>query len=287
MLARAWNWLTQSLRTARAQRSLQRRAIGDDLWQQTLQALPFVTALPAQDLQRLRTLASLFLDDKEFSGARGWQVSDAQAVMVAVQACLPLLHIAPPDRPDLALAWYDSFVGIVLHAGEVRAQRSVVDEAGVEHLWQENLTGEAMEGGPLMLAWSDVADAGTSASSSYNVVIHEFVHVMDMRSGAPDGCPPMPAEQRRDWMAVMQEEYRVFCEHAALWERFGDMPGYNATPAPLLDHYGTSSIEEFFAVAAEAYFVRRNDFAAAHPRLLAQFDRFFKPYPSGQTGTAP
>jgi MtfA peptidase len=272
--------LWSKLRERRQARVLKRRAISDALWQSTVAALPFIHALPGSDLLRLRQLATLFLDRKEFSGAQGWVVTDAQAVMVAVQACLPILHIAAPERPDLALRWYDGFVGIVLHAGEVRARRSEQDEAGVVHSWQENLTGETLQGGPLMLAWSDVADAGHTASESYNVVIHEFIHVMDLQDGLADGCPPMPADARRAWQAVLQAEYIAFCEQSTLWERFGGMTSYSpALQEPLLDSYGTSSIDEFFAVAAEAYFVRREDFARRHPRLLAQFDGFFNDLP--------
>jgi MtfA peptidase len=283
MLQRLFNQALQRLRAARLSRTLQRRAIDDALWRSTVDALPFVHALPEPDLRRLRTLASLFLDRKEFSGAHGWAVTDAQAVMIATQACLPILHIAPPERPDLALQWYDGFVGIVLHAGEVRARRVEADDAGVVHSWQEDLTGETVQGGPLMLSWSDVAAAGSTASESYNVVIHEFVHVMDMQNGEPDGCPPMPHSAQPAWLQVLQAEYEALCEHTAQWERFGTLVGRSSggnglSSAPLLDSYGTSSIDEFFAVAAEAYFVRRADFAAAHPALLAQFDQFFVRY---------
>jgi MtfA peptidase len=278
-------WLSRMgarLRAASQARTLQRRAISDALWQSTLTDLPFVQALHAADLQRLRSLASLFLDRKEFNGAQGWVVTDAQAVMVAVQACLPILHIAPPDRADLALRWYDGFVGIVLHASEVRARRVDTDEAGVVHSWQEDLTGEVVQGGPLMLAWSDVAAAGSTASEAYNVVIHEFIHVMDMQDGVPDGCPPMSADARRAWLLTMQAQYDAFCEQVQQWERFGGLATGLASSGqstslqePLIDSYGTTSIDEFFAVAAEAYFVRRADFGVAYPELLALFDRFF------------
>jgi MtfA peptidase len=270
------------LRAVSHTRSLQRRAISDALWHSTLDDLPFLQPLSANDLLRLRNLASLFLDRKEFSGAQGWVVTDAQAVMVAVQACVPILHIAPPDRPDLALRWYNGFVGIVLHASEVRARRTETDETGVVHSWQEDLTGEVVQGGPLMLAWSDVAAAGATASESYNVVIHEFIHVMDMQDGTPDGCPPMPANLRSAWLATMQTQYEAFCEQVQRWERFGSLAVTTSVAGqsmpmqgPLLDSYGTSSIDEFFAVAAEAYFVRRSDFSVAYPELSAMFDRFF------------
>ena len=255
-----------------------RRAIDDSLWLATVAALPFIAALEAQDLNRLRLLCSLFLDAKEFSGAHGMQVTDAQAVMVAAQACLPILYIAPPDRPDLALAWYDSFVGIVLHAGEVRARRQWVDEHGIEHSGSEDLTGDMLEGGPLMLSWSDVADAGNLAKKAYNVVIHEFIHVMDLRDGQPDGCPPMPAEQRRQWLAALPAEYEHFCEASDAYQRFGSLVAGQGQQAPLLDPYGSTSIDEFFAVAAEAYFVQREAFSKDYLELNKLFDKFFKPF---------
>ncbi len=272
MLRAWWHSWRSAQRQARIKQAAARRAIDETIWQTTLGALPFVADLPASELARLRILASLFLDSKEFSGAHGFELNDFKAVMVAVQACLPVLHIAPPDRPELALAWYDGFVGIVMHAGEVRARRDWVDEDGIAHSGSEDLTGEMLEGGPLMLAWSDVQAAGETAGDAYNVVIHEFMHVMDVRDGVADGCPPMPSEQRRQWLAVMQAEYEAFCEASESWQRFGNL---NCASAPVLDIYGASAIDEFFAVASEAYFVQRERFAHAHPKLLREFDRFF------------
>jgi MtfA peptidase len=274
-MLRAWweNW-RNTRRQARIADITKRRAIDDALWQTSISVLPFVACLPAGDLARLRVLACLFLDSKEFSGAQGMQVSDAQAVLVAVQACLPILHIAPLDRPDLALAWYDGFVGIVMHAGEVRARREWMDEDGIAHSGSETLTGEMLEGGPLMLAWSDVQAAGQMADEAYNVVIHEFIHVIDVRDGQADGCPPLPPEQRRQWLTVLQAEYERFCEASASWQRFGSLQGASQ---PLLDLYGSTAIDEFFAVAAEAYFVQRERFAIEHPVLMREFDGFFKP----------
>src|SRR5438552_991128 len=153
----------------------------------------------------LRELATLFLARKEFTGAQGFQVSDEIAVAVAAQACLPVLR--------LGLDCYDGFVGIVMHGDEVVARREVMDESGVVHHYDETLSGEAMEGGPVMLSWRDVESAGESAEWGYNVVIHEFAHVLDMRDGIADGMPPLPDRPAREqWMAVIGDEYQHFCE---------------------------------------------------------------------------
>jgi MtfA peptidase len=236
--------------------------IPEALWHTTLAAYPFLAALSTRDQARLRELAAGFLARKQFHGAGGFQISDAVALAIAAQAVLPVLH--------LGLHWYDDFVGIVVHPDEVVANRVVTDDSGVVHEYEEVLAGEAMEGGPVTLNWKDVAAAGESARQGYNVVIHEFIHKIDMRDGAPDGCPPLPSRHARQaWMAVMQAEYEAFREKAIVAERFGGEPTW-------LDPYGASAIDEFFAVACEAYFVNRARFEQEFAPLALLFDGFFR-----------
>ncbi len=255
MIRRWW----QALRQRRERRVLERRAIDDGLWRQILAQLPFLASRPAHDLERLRRLASLFLDRKEFSGAGGFVVDDATALSVAVQACLPVL--------ELGIEQYDGFVGIVMHADAVVAAREVTDEHGVVHHYDEVLAGEAMQGGPLMLSWADVqgGDAVEASSAAYNVVIHEFAHVLDMRDGVPDGVPLLPtAADRQAWLAVLTPEYDRFCERVVC--------GYET----VLDAYAAESPDEFFAVASEAFFVTPRELKEEQPalyRLLASFYR--------------
>lgn len=244
---------------------LRRRRAAPDLpeplWQATLTAYPFLVARAGADLPLLRALAAEFLVHKEFHGGGGLVISDRIALAIAAQAVLPVLH--------LGLAWYDDFVGIVVHPDEVVARRTVVDDAGVVHDYDEVLAGEAMEGGPVMLSWSDVAQAGDTHGGAYNVVIHEFVHKIDLRDGAADGCPPLPSRAARvRWLATMEAEYTAFREKVIVAERFGGA-------RPWLDDYGATSIDEFFAVACEGYFVNRPRFAQEFPGLVPLFDGFF------------
>ena len=242
------------------------RPIPDALWQDTLARYPFLGDRPAAELEQLRALTAGFLATKEFHGAQGFVITDEVAVDIAAQAVLPVLH--------LGLRWYDDFVGIVVHPDEVVARREFVDDAGVVHHYDEVLAGEAMEGGPVMLSWRDVVDAGTAAREGYNVVIHEFVHKLDMRDGEPDGCPPLPSAQaRRDWLAVMQAEYDAFREQVIIAERFGGT-------RPWLDAYGATAPAEFFAVACEAWFVHRERFSQEFPTLAPLLQAFFQPAPT-------
>jgi Mlc titration factor MtfA (ptsG expression regulator) len=251
-------------RRRREARVLLQRAIPDSLWLDTLQRYPFLHQRDEADRAELRRLATLFLADKEFSGAGGLVVTDEMAVAVAAQACLPILR--------LGLASYDSFVGIVMHSDEVVARRQATDEAGVVHDYDEVLSGEAMEGGPVMLSWRDVAEAGASAEMGYNVVIHEFVHVLDMRDGLADGIPPMPSRaERKRWSDVLSGEYERLREDV---DR-----GFDT----FLDPYGAESLEEFFPVAAEAFFVAPQGLLDEHPALYDLLRSYFRqdPAPGG------
>jgi MtfA peptidase len=246
------------------------RVIPDGMWQDVLARYPFLAQRSDAELQRLRQLTAQFLDIKEFHGANGLVITDAMAIAIAAQAVLPVLN--------LSLGWYDDFVGIVVHPDEVVARRTITDEDGVVHQYDEVLAGEAMEGGPVMLNWSDVDSAGSSAEQGYNVVIHEFIHKIDMRDGTPDGCPPLASKSARQaWLAVMQAEYEAFRERVIIAERFGG-------ETPWLDAYGAQAIDEFFAVACEAYFVNRKRFESEFPPLMPLLDGFFR-NPSAAAGS--
>lgn len=256
-----WARWSSRLADARDERLLRSRPIPDLLWHQGLARYPFLLRRSADDLLRLRRLATLFLGRKEFTGAGGLAPSDEIAVAVSMQACLPILH--------LGLEAYDGFVGIVLHPDEVLAQREVMDEDGVVHAYTENLTGEAMEGGPVMLSWRDVDEAGDTAELAYNVVIHEFVHVLDMRDGIADGVPLLPTrEARAAWVAVLEAEYAAFCD------------AVDAGEETLIDDYGAEAPEEFFAVASEAFFVAPEAMLAAHPTMYRLLAGYFKQDPA-------
>jgi Mlc titration factor MtfA (ptsG expression regulator) len=248
-------------RRRREARTLQRRAIPDDLWALTLARFPFMAQRSAEDLRRLRELATLFLADKEFAAMQGLEVDDGMAVAIAAQACLPILQLGLPA--------YDGFKGIVVHPDVVVARREVMDDDGIVHEYDEELSGEAMEGGPVMLSWRDVADAGDSAAWGYNVVVHEFAHVLDMRDGVADGVPLLPDRAARAaWLAVLEPEWESFCRQV------------DAGHDTLIDPYGAEAIDEFFAVASELFFVDAPTMRREHPALYALLAGYYRQDPA-------
>ena len=260
--------------------------INPGLWRGVTTALPFVAALSAPEQDRLRTLCAHFLQEKEFHGAHGLVITDRMALNIAAQACLPLLQMRCADgnasQADAQrLDWYADFVGIVVQPGAAVAQREVTDGVGVVHRYREVLAGEAMDRGPVMLSWDEVARAAELEPLGRNVVIHEFAHKLDMRGmrpgQQPDGAPPLPPgylglspeAARQHWRHTMQAAYTGFKESVAMAERFGGEP-------PWLDDYAATHPAEFFAVTCEAYFVQRERFAQELPTLLPLYDGFFR-----------
>lgn len=251
---RAWRQRSEA-------RAVARRPIPDDLWKRTLVRYKFLQRRDPASAAELRRLTSLFLDRKEFSTVGGLVLRDHIAVAVAAQAVLPVLR--------LGLDRYDGFVGIVVSPEPVRLQREHVDEAGVHHEGEEELSGQAQDGGPMLLSWPDVRRAGVEAGMAYNVVIHEFAHILDLADGQSDGVPLLPPDiPRAEWTALLRQEYEGFVARV------------DAGAATALDPYAANGEDEFFAVASESFFVDPAGLKAEHPALHGVFVRFYRQDPA-------
>lgn len=264
MLGSLWRTWQRS----REEAALRRRAIPDDLWKRTLVRFPFLRWRSPEDQAELRRLTSLFLDRKEFTGAGDLRLTNAVVVSIAAQAVLPVLK--------LGLARYDSFVGIVVHPDQVVARRNVQDDDGLVHEYDETLAGEAVQGGPVMLSWRDVREAGRPGSGNYNVVVHEFAHVLDLADGRSDGVPVLPAGlSRATWLSVLESQFEAFVLRV------------DADEQTALDPYGASSIDEFFAVASESFFVNPHGLAKEHEPLHNMLKRLYMQDPKAWAAPPP
>lgn len=217
-------------------------------WQRVERTLPFLAYLPPAERMRLRAMALAFLRSKEFHGAQGLQLDDDMLLAIALQACLPVLNIG--------LQAYAGWVGVVVYPGDFLIPRRTVDEAGVLHEYDDEVLGEAWEGGPVLIAWFG-HEGGPPA---VNVVIHEFAHKLDMENGGVDGLPRLrPGMSRKNWADAFACAYRDFC---AELDRGIDSG---------IDPYGAEHPGEFFAVVSEVFFetplVLRRRFPAVYAQL--------------------
>jgi Mlc titration factor MtfA (ptsG expression regulator) len=235
---------------------LEKHRIDDALWAEVTRGLPFIEKLERSQLERLKQLVLLFLAEKQFAGAHGMEVSDAMRVSIAAQACLPIL--------ELGLDWYAGWSGIVVYPGDFRVRRAETDEHGVVHEWDDELAGEAMPGGPVVISWDAAAN-----DPEINVVIHEFAHKLDMLNGAADGLPPLhPGMGRGAWIAAFEEAFEGFCD--AL-ERGKDT---------WLDPYAAEHPSEFFAVISEAFFEQPAETRRRYPAVYDQLKLFYRQDPA-------
>ena len=235
----------------------------DALWQETLATLPFLERLNGEEKSRLRTLAEAFLAEKEFTSAGGLELTDAMCVSIAAQGCLPIFNIG--------LESYRGWIGIIVYPDEFVIPRSIEDESGVVHEYDDVASGEAWEGGPLLISWHDAQMAG----EGYNVVIHEFAHKLDMLTGEVNGVPPMPPGlSRMTWEETLLAAYESFCALVDAAEA-GD-------EETLLDPYAAESPGEFFAVMSESFFETPDMLRKEYPALYELFSRFYRQDPAAR-----
>jgi Mlc titration factor MtfA (ptsG expression regulator) len=242
----------------RRKRALAKTRIDDALWQRVIARLPFLRGLDGEELARLRELAILFLDEKELHGAGGLQLDDDICLSIALQACLPILN--------LGIDKYEGWIGIVVYPDGFVIEREEMDENGVVHVFQEEASGEAWAGGPVVLSWRDVS----GGNSGYNVVIHEFAHKLDMLGGDADGFPlPHDGMDRRAWRAALEEAF----------QRFGDQVDHGEPT--IVDPYAAEHPAEFFAVMSEMFFTASAVLARDWPELYAQLAAYYRQDPAG------
>ena len=244
-------------------------------WRRAVDGLPFLAGLSAQQDEALRARAAWLLASKTFSGAHGFEITDDIRLAVAIQAALPIMELDP--------SLYEGWVEIVVYPGGFLIPRSEVHEDGVVHEYLLEASGEAWEGGPIILSWEDSEPGGRHA---VNVVIHEFAHKLDLYGGAADGMPSLHdhADIRpATWMRVLDAAFDDF--NTALDavedaiprhldpESEAAAPWYDSLP---MDPYAATDTAEFFAVSSETFFVDPEPLARAMPEwygLLRQYYR--------------
>lgn len=245
-------------------RRIRRRPVPDDLWRAVTEPMPLLRGLDAYEQARLREFATLFLQDKIFHGVEA-PVPTQTRVAVAAQAAL---LVAALDY-DLLKGW----TTVVMYDGGFSARHEIVDEAGVVHTEDAALSGEAWQGGPLVLSREDV-HASVADLDGYNLVIHELAHKLDMLNGEANGFPPLTGGiQPDEWSAAFNAAY-------------DDLDRREAAGAALpLDPYALESPAEFFAVASETFFELPGTLRDAYPDVYACLRAYYRQDPLVRLGT--
>ena len=225
------------------------------LWQHILQRLPWAARLTPERQRVLHRLTETFLRQKRIVPLQGVVIGDRDRALLAAFCCLPLLEFGAEGLHG----WSQ----LLLYPDAFRVQRSHQDAAGVLHEWQDDLSGEAWEHGPLILSWADVQGELEDPQPGYCVAVHEMAHKLDALDGAMDGTPPLPRVWQRQWAADFQQAYDALCADA------------DAGRALPIDDYACESPEEFFAVCSEYHFTAPDTLRTAMPQVAAHLQRLY------------
>lgn len=214
---------------------------------------PLYSHLSLAERETLASLAVRFVDSRSIVGAGGLEVDDTMREQVALDACLPIVH--------LGLDAYDRARTVILYPSGFVVDESWTDEIGIVHEGPQTFSGSATDLGPVVLAWDDL----THPAPDQNVVIHEFAHVLDALNGDTNGFPPvLDRDTRQAWPRVFAAAYDDLQRRLEA-----------ADDAPLpMDPYAAENPAECFAVAFETFFVNPWRLAEGYPdvfRLLADY----------------
>jgi hypothetical protein len=250
------NWLDQ--------RILNRSSITTAQWASAFAALPLLQGLTLDEKQRLQEQVILFIHHKVFEGAHGLVVTQPMALIIALQACLPVLK--------LGLGEYEGWSTVIVYPSGFAAKRVITDEYGVEHHVQSNLSGEAWQRGPVVLAWDEAEHAGIIDGN--NLVIHEFAHKLDMQNGDANGFPPLHAGMDPTaWTEAMSagfEDLQHKCNHGKYID---------------IDCYAASSPAEYFAVMSEVFFEQPELLQQHYSPVYQQLSQYYRQNPLTRLGS--
>jgi Mlc titration factor MtfA (ptsG expression regulator) len=207
---------------------LHRYPIRHDIWQSVTERLAILHRLTSVEKAHLRELTTLFLHEMRFVGVE-LTLTDEMRVTIAVQACLPILHLGI----NLLSGWTD----IVVYPDAFYVNRSQVDEIGVVHQEERLLSGEAWSRGHIVLSWADIERDIADGQRGHNVIIHEIAHKLDMLDGSSNGIPPLHFKMAiPDWTTALTEAYAALQQQVENHER------------AFVNAYAATSPAEFFAV---------------------------------------
>ena len=249
-------------RAWRERRLLQRVAIADDLWARLRQRLPILDGLTVEEDAWLREQCVLFLASKRLTLLEGLELDDGDRLLLAAQALIPLLHL-----PEAAL--YPNVREIIVYPDTFVSPQRYRDEGGLEHEWDDERDGEAWDRGQVILAWPGVQASG--GWEAYNLVIHEFAHLIDLLAGGLcNGQPPLHAGMpQAAWTNALQHAY----------DDLNRQLEANPDAETALDPYAAESPEEFFAVACEYFFSAPDLLSEHYPQVYGQLQQLFRQDP--------
>jgi Mlc titration factor MtfA (ptsG expression regulator) len=229
-----------------------RQGLDDAEWHALRDRVPFMTRLTETELMLLRERVGEFLSRHRFVGIR-FELRPWQEHLIAAYACLPILH--------LGIRCYRDWRTLVVYPDTFAPEQEWMDDDGVHHRAVVAQAGEAWEGGPVVLSWSDIVADGA-------VIVHEMVHTLDAANGGVNGFPPLPAEMSaHQWTETFSAAFETL--NAEI----------EAGQEPSIDPYAATDPAEFLAVSCEYFFFMPGYLLDVMPEVYGQLANYFRQQP--------
>lgn len=245
-------------KASRDREIIKKSKISREQWDEAYQQLPLLRGISKEEQQVLEDLSILFMHHKNFEGAQGFTITTHVLLVIAIQACLPILR--------LGLGCYDNFSTIIVYPEGFITNRQEMDDTGVVDHDRTHTLGESWLRGPVILSWHDSKHGGIEDGS--NLVIHEFAHKLDMQNGVANGFPPLHGDiNSSDWVREFSKAYDYLKENC----RGNQLHGF--------DCYGASDPAEFFSVFSEMFFEKPAKVRKHFPEIHNLLELYYRQTP--------
>jgi Mlc titration factor MtfA (ptsG expression regulator) len=222
--------------------------LDDQEWNLVRQQAPLLDRLPEDNQLRVQGVTRLLLEEKNFEGCGGLQLTPDMPLLVCAQAAL--LQLGP------GADYFPGLDSVLVYPEAFLVEHARMDEVGLIIEGEEELAGESWQRGAVILSWEDVARESSTPGAGYNVVLHEFAHQLDDQTGEADGTPLLAdGDLLTRWPAAFSEAFE---------RHVGDL---EQDCHVLFDQDAAESPAEFFATAAELFFTLPLDFKKEFPGL--------------------
>ena len=221
--------------------------------------------LPREFQNKLRQLVNIFLDKVILIAKDIPTITDEMRVCIAAEACILILNRSF-SRTSRGVLFVDGVGDWKL--GDYRFLQLV-------EIWRDNPDGISGRAGDanrwrVRLGWQHTKNGMCIPDDNYNVIVHEFAHVIDFADdGSANSIPCEESDNIREaWENLLNNEYPKLLESLKSSHRIPNV----------LREYAVSSQDraEFFTCATEAFFERSKDLRRDQPVIYAALKTFYR-----------
>lgn len=225
-------------------------------WKNLLEKhVPFYRDLDdAIDKTQFEKQVQRFIATKKISALKT-NLDDLTKLLVASSAVIPTFAFPEFNYPNVK--------EVLLYPNTFDKKFGTNLSEGDKHI--SGMMGAGIMSGKIILSKPDLLRAYDGQHHTYNVGIHEFVHLLDATDGAVDGIPENLLDKTyiAPWVSEMKKEMHQINE--------GDSD---------INPYGLTNNAEFLAVVSEYFFSNPDKFKKRHFELYQYLEKIFHQDPA-------